>query len=478
MKKSVFKFVILLLTYVISGILVYMALTNSGLFQKRLEGKFKTISNEISVSIIKKIDSCVSLTKTLSKDPNIKLILYQADISGNKRDYINYLSRLRSSIKYVYKIILIDKNENFLISSDYSDKEFKEFELAKKYIKGDSGFFGNINVFYTINRVYEDNGLLLGYIIVGWYEDFLKNILPNNMRNIKFLQDLILINPIDSVSKNIQTLKKENIYTYRQEVFLFSKPIEKYNLSVIFFKKGFEPDLLNILTVIISIIFALLITIWFIVELVEEKKVEFAEEIKDSVFSNIEENLSKGDEEYGGNIYIDEKKREELRKLAEEFTNEGGDRYKYEEIESDIVPYQGTGIQEREVATIDETFDYIIQKLGVEKVMYLRRTEDGFIEIKSRGFETQDFYISFLDKVWEKFLSKGKAVSIKGDIKELYELGPRIKDDLFEIIIFPIIDSFGNVRSLFLAGRKWTENEAGLDVKKELYSRIKHLIIE
>ncbi len=161
----------------------------------------------------------MSITKTLSKDPNIKLILYQADISGNKRDYINYLSRLRSSIKYAYKIILLDKNENFLISSDYTDNEFKEFELAKNYIKDDAGFFGNINVFYTIKKIYDDNGLFLGYIVVGWYEDFLKNVLPKSMSNVKFVQDLILINPIDSLPKNVKNIKRENLYTYRQEMF-------------------------------------------------------------------------------------------------------------------------------------------------------------------------------------------------------------------------------------------------------------------
>ncbi len=88
------------------------------------------------------------------------------------------------------------------------------------------------------------------------------------------------------------------------------------------------------------------------------------------------------------------------------------------------------------------------------------------------------FIYLFQIKFGKEFLSKGKAVSIKGDIKGLYELGPRFKDDLFEIVIFPIIDAFGDARALFLAGRKWTENEAGLDVKKELYSRIKHLIID
>ncbi|MGC8964661.1 MAG: hypothetical protein ACP5KI_04790 [Brevinematia bacterium] len=475
MKARIFKFSILVITYIASGILIYMALTNSGIFQKRLETKFKSISNELAISISKKINSCVSATTTLSRDTNIKLILYQKDISGNRRDYINYLSRLRSSIKYVYKIILLDKNENFLISSDYSDSEFKEFELAKKYIKDDIGLFGNINILYTISKVYDDNGLFLGYIAIGWYEDFLKTILPKALQNIKFVQDLILVNPTESIYKNIQSTRKESVYTYRQEMFLFSKPIKDYNLSIVFFKNGFELDFLNIITVVIVLVLALLITLWFIIDLIEGKKVEFAEEIKDSVFSNIEGSFS-NIYESESNIYIDEKKKEELKKLAEELTNEE-DRYKYEEIEANIVTYQGN-IQEREVSTIEEIFDYIVQKLGVEKIMFLRRTEDGFTQIKSRGFETQDFYISFSDKVWDKFLSKGKAVSIKGDIKELYELGPRIKDDLFEIIIFPIIDSFGEVRSLFLAGRKWTENEAGLEAKKEIYSRIKNLIIE
>jgi hypothetical protein len=69
-------------------------------------------------------------------------------------------------------------------------------------------------------------------------------------------------------------------------------------------------------------------------------------------------------------------------------------------------------------------------------------------------------------------------VIVKGNIRDLYELGDRFSEDLFEIMVFPVVDSFGDVRHLFVAGRTWDEAEATVEDKKEIATRIKNLFIE
>lgn len=202
------------------------------------------------------------------------------------------------------------------------------------------------------------------------------------------------------------------------------------------------------------------------------KKIETVKEIEEEVFSSIEDNFYQSSLQEENKDYL-ESDYSYLPSSQQGYE----DRYKYEEIESDIMPYNGS-LAEREVFSVRDAFDYIYSRLGISKIMFMRRVEDGFVQTESIGFETDDFVILFSDKVWEKFLSKGKAVSIKGDIKELYELGSRIKDDLFELTIFPVVDSFGDVRYLFVVGRKWTENEPGLELKKEVFSKIKYIIIQ
>lgn len=468
MKKGSLRLLLLVLAYAITSVIVYMALTNTGLFSKRIESKIKSVSSQIVKNFDNKLSSCKSITETISKDPNINLIFFQTEVGGNRREYINYLSRLRSSVKNMYKIVLVDKEGNFLISSDYFDNDFREFRLIERYLrKRDFTFFGNFDVIYSVMRIYDQRGIEKGYVAIGWYKDFFEQSYFDP-KNLKFVQDLVLINAPEK-------LTKESIYensSLLERKALITEKIDDHNLKLLFFKYSIGLDALNIITIVLSLVFALIITIWFIVSLIGEKNSQVLEEVKESFLSEVEESLTKGydtSSAIAGSIgYNTPYNAGRLPQV------ESG--HEYETIESDIVPFRGE-IAERNVATVGEIFEYLKENLKISKVMFMRRVEDGFVQTASEGFETEDFVIYFSDKVWQKFLSNHKAVSIKGDIKELYELGDRIKDDLFEIIIFPVTDSFGDVRYLFVAGRKWTENEQGLAIKKEVFSKIKNVLI-
>jgi sensor domain CHASE-containing protein len=469
MIKYLPKVLLLVLSYVIAGLIIYMALTNTGFFKKRLENKLSSVSFEVKKNITKVLDSVYSIVNKLSSDPTIRLIFFQTEVGGNKREYIAYLSKLRSSISYTYKVVLLDKDGNFLVSSDYVDTEFKEFELAKKLMgTNEHIFFGSGEVIYSIKKVYDSSGIFLGYLALGMYKDLFLRSSPNSIKDVRFIQDAILINSdLESLTKlkDIKKISKDSL--------LISHKIDKYNLSLLFFKRANELDLLNIITLFLALLFALTITIWFIVSIFAYNRAKYVEEIQ-SAISSENENLF---EESYSSIKIDEKKREELKKLAEELTSEDENKYKFEEIETNLA-YVGGDLMERDIATVDEVFEYIMQKLKVKKVMYMRRTEDGFIQNKSVGFNTSGFYITFNDKIWGKFLSLGKAVIVKGNIRDLYELGDRFSEDLFEIMVFPVVDSFGDVRHLFVAGRTWDEAEATVEDKKEIATRIKNLFIE
>ncbi len=469
MIKHLPKVLLLVLSYVVAGLVIYMALTNTGFFKKRLENKLSSVSLEVKKNITKVLDSIYSVVNKLSSDPTIRLIFFQTEVGGNKREYITYLSRIRSSISYAYKVVLLDKDGNFLVSSDYSDTEFKEFELAQKFLKtNEHVFFGSGEVIYSIKKVYDSSGIFLGYLALGMYKDLFLRSSPNSMKDVRFIQDTILINrDFERMTspKDVKKISKDSL--------LVSHKIDKYNLSLLFFKKANELDLLNTITLFLALLFALTITIWFIVSVSAYNRAKYVEKIQ-SVISSENENLY---EESYSSITIDEKKREELKKLAEELTSEDENKYKFEEIETNLA-YVGGNLMERDVATVDEIFDYIMQKLKVKKVMYMRRTEDGFIQNKSVGFNTSGFYITFNDKIWEKFLSLGKAVIVKGNIRDLYELGDRFSDDLFEIMVFPVVDSFGDVRHIFLAGRTWDETESSIEDKKEIATKVKNLLIE
>lgn len=468
MKRGFLRLLLLVLAYAIVSVIIYMALTNTGLFSVRVESKIKSVSSQIVKSFDNKLSSCKSITETISKDPNINLIFFQTEVGGSRREYINYLSRLRSSVKNMYKIVLINKEGEFLISSDYFDSDFREFRLIEKYLKKkDFTFFGSFDVIYSVMRIYDQRGVERGYVAIGWYKDFFEQSYLDS-RNLKFIQDLILINAPDK-------LTKEFIYensSLLEKKALITEKIDNYNLKLLFFGYSIGLDAINILTIVLSLVFALVVTIWFIVSLIGDKNSQILEEVKDTFLSEVERNLAK---EYGSSSTnigsIEYNTPYDLRRLPQVESS-----HEYEAIETDIVPFRGE-IAERNVATVSEIFEYLKETLRISKVMFMRRVEDGFVQVVSEGFETEDFAIYFSDKVWQKFLSNHKAVSIKGNIKELYELGDRIKDDLFEIIIFPIIDSFGDVRYLFVVGRKWTENDQGLAAKKEAFSRIKNVII-
>lgn len=466
MRNITLKILFVIISYIVSSVIIYMALTDSGIFRSRFENKLKTISVETVKGFQKTLDKCKVITESISKDPNIKLILFQSEIGGNRREYINYLSRLRSSVANVYKIIVLRNDGSFIVSSDYFDREFREFQLAKKYFNNqDIVFFGNFDILYSIIKVYDQRGIERGYVVVGWYKDMFKQS-TFDVKNLKFVQNLILINFPEKITKE----------TFESSVFvkkaIINENIKRYNLSVLFFKSNITLDPLNIIIIILSLLFSLMITLWFITTLFAERKIETVKEIEEEVFSSIEDNFYQSSLKEENKDYL-ESDYSYLPSSQQSYE----DRYKYEEIESDIMPYQGS-LAEREVFSVRDAFDYIYSRLGISKIMFMRRVEDGFVQTESIGFETDDFVILFSDKVWEKFLSKGKAVSIKGDIKELYELGSRIKDDLFELTIFPVIDSFGDVRYLFVVGRKWTENEPGLELKKEVFSKIKYIIIQ
>jgi len=470
MGKHSLKIVLLILSYIIAGILIYMSLTNTGLFKKRLETKFKDISTEVTKNITKILDSIYSIIDKLSNDPTIKLAFFQTEIGGNKREYIVFLSKIRSNISYAYKVILLDKNGNFMISSDYGDNEFKEFEIAKKFLdKEDHVFFGSGDVIYSIKKVYDSTGIFLGYLAIGMYKDLFLKSFPSYVRDIKFIQDTILINSDIESFKNIKDLKRLS-----NSSLLISNDVQKYKISVLFFKKSNEIDALNITILLISLFFALSVTIWFIVSISTYNRLKYVEEVENTLSGEEAKNY----EDYS-TLRIDENKKEELRKLAEELTSDtsGEDKYKFEEIDTNLAQFGGN-IAERDVASVNEIFEFIIQKLKVSKVMYMKRVEDGFVQNRSVGFNTNDFFITFKDKVWEKFLSAGKTVIVKGNIKELYELGNRISDELFEIVIFPVVDSFGDVRHLFVTGRSWDEPESSIEDKRTIATRIKNILIE
>ncbi|MEN2998103.1 MAG: hypothetical protein ABDH28_03600 [Brevinematia bacterium] len=461
------KVVLLIISYVVSSAIVYMALTDSGVFEKRLESRLRIASKEVLKSFNKTLAKCKSITEAVSKDPNIKLIFLQAEIGGNKREYIGYLSRLRSSIAHVYKVVLLTADGNFLVSSEYFETEFKEFPVVRRYFdKRDFVFFGSFDVLYSIFKIYDQRGVEKGYVAVGWYKDLFKQ--PNlDTKSLKFVQDLVLVNFPDKV------IGKVTGSTEFAKKAIVSEEVKEYGLTLLFFKPNVGLDPLKVIVIILSLAFTLLITIWFIVSILSDKKVEVMEEIREEVLSGMESGLM---ESYV-DLYPQDQYTKETSVIPLEKKEHIEERYRYEEIETDIVPFVG-GLAERNVATVNEVFEYLLQKLGVKKVMFMRRAEDGFVQISSVGFETNQFVVYFTDKVWDKFLSKGKAVSIKGDIKELYELGGRIVDDLFEIILFPVLDVSEQVRYLFVAGRRWTENEPGLEVKKEVFSKIKYLSIE
>lgn len=470
MKKGL-PIVFLILSYAISSLVIYMALTDTGIFKKRLEAKLRFTISESAKGFEKNLVKCKSITEALAKDPNIKLIFFQSEIGGNKREYITYLSRLRSSINFVYKVILLNPDGSFLISSEYFDREFKEFIVAQKYLRDkDFVFFGSFDILYSISKVYDQRGVGKGYIVVGWYKDLFKQ--PSvDSKNIKFVQDLILLNFPEKITKDMMD---SSMFSKKA---LISYNLKDYGLTLLLFKSNIGIDILNIIIIILCLIFALLITVWFIITFVSDRKIQVMEEIRDEVLSGVEQSFSSSMNHSSDVDYLHKTSSPTLSSFATEEPSYGEERYKYEEIETDIVPYTGK-LAERNVATVEEVFEFLMDRLGVRKVMFMKRTEDGFVEVNSQGFETQDLGIYFTDKVWERFLSRGKAVSIKGDIKELYEIGNRIKDDLFEITIFPILDSFGDVRYLFVVGRRWTENEPGLEVKKEVFSKIKYLIIQ
>lgn len=464
MKKTILKGLFVILSYAVVSVIVYMALTDSGIFRKRFENRLKTISTETVEGFEKCLDKCRKITEALSKDPNIRLILFHAEIGGNRREYISYLSRLRSSIENVYRIILLKSDGSFVVSSDYFDREFREFTLVRRYFdRKDIVFFGSFDILYSIIRIYDQRGVEKGYLVVGWYKDMFRQS-TFDVKNLKFIQNLILINFPEKITKE---MIESNVFVKKAVI---SERIEDYDLSILFFKSNLTLDPLNIGVIILSLIFSLVITLWFITNLFTEKKIETFKEIEEEVLSEIESSVYQGSFEKESKEYLVDK--ETYLPSGEGYE----ERYRYEEIETDIVPYRG-GLAEREVFSVGEVFEYISSKLGMNKIMFMRRVEDGFVQARSVGFETEDFVILFTDKVWEKFLSKGKAVSIKGDIKELYELGSRIKDDLFELTIFPVVDSFGEVRYLFVVGRRWTENEPGLEVKREVFSRIKYVTI-
>jgi len=195
MIKYLPKVLLLVLSYVIAGLIIYMALTNTGFFKKRLENKLSSVSFEVKKNITKVLDSVYSIVNKLSSDPTIRLIFFQTEVGGNKREYIAYLSKLRSSISYTYKVVLLDKDGNFLVSSDYGDTEFKEFELAKKLMgTNEHIFFGSGEVIYSIKKVYDSSGIFLGYLALGMYKDFFLRSSPNSIKDVRFIQDTILIN--------------------------------------------------------------------------------------------------------------------------------------------------------------------------------------------------------------------------------------------------------------------------------------------
>ncbi|MFN4245150.1 MAG: hypothetical protein ACK4F9_03245 [Brevinematia bacterium] len=462
MKKSIFKILFLLFSYIFSLLIIYMALTNTGIFEKRLKSKIKILSHEMSKNIEKALSKSKSITEAIMNDPNIKLIFFQMEIGGNKREYIGYLSRLRSSVNNMYKIVLLKHDGSFFVSSEYFENDFKEFSIAKKFIKpGKITFFGSFDVLYSISEFYDQRGILKGYLIIGWYKDLFKQYNIDS-KNIKFIQDLILINFPDKINKiNIES----SIFVKKA---LVSEKINNYNLTLLLYKSIQGIDSLNIIVILLLVIFSLMITLWFLIDLLSSRKIKEIEEIKDEILYNIE-NENQYFVNYNQNINSEIDQKEKMY-LQEE-------KHKYEEIESEIVPISGI-LAERSVATVREIFEFVKDRMKINKVMLMNRTEDGFIQTISEGFETSDFAIYFTDKVWDKFISKGKAVSIKGDIKELYELGGRLKDDLFEITIFPILDMFGNVMHLILTGRRWTENDPGLEVKKDVFSKIKYLKVE
>lgn len=466
MKRSVLKILFLLVSYVVSFLIIYMALTNTGIFENRLKAKMKAISHEMRKSFEKVLSKCELVSSAVLNDPNIKLIFFQFEIEGNKREYIGYLSKLRSSVNNVYKIALLRPDGSLFVSSEYFEKEFKEFSLAKKYLKPDKiTFFGSFDVLYSISSFYDQRGILKGYLVIGWYKDMFKqyNI---DLKNVKFVQDLILVNFPDEIRKiNVES-------SFFIDRALVSEKISKYGLSILLYKPISSFDLLNVIVVVLLILFSLMITVWFLVDFINNKKMKMFEEIKDEILYGIEGGINYQQESmlYGEYSKIDALE-EKGNKVYEE------EKHKYEEIEADIVPVSGE-LAQGNVLSVREVFDFVISKLRISKVMLMRRVEDGFVEVISEGFETSDFVIYFTDKVWEKFLSKGKAVSIKGDIKELYELGARLKDELFEITIFPVLDMFRNVLHLLVTGRKWTENDPGIEAKKEVFAKVKYLVIQ
>ncbi|MCX8029392.1 MAG: hypothetical protein N2712_05275 [Brevinematales bacterium] len=465
-KENAYKIVFLIVSYIIVGIIVYMALTNTGIFKYRVESKLKSVSSDIVRNFSNRLSSCKSITESVARDPSVRLIFFQMQIEGNRRDFINYLSRLRSSIKNAYKVVLIDNNGNFLVSSDYFDKDFNEFRLAQKYLlKNDFVFFGSFDVVYSITKIYDQRGVSIGYLAIGWYKDFFEQ--PYfEIKNLKFIQDLIVVNAPEKLSE--ESVKENSSLLVKNSI--ISENLKNYNLKLLFFRYSMGFDILNVAIIVLSIIFALFVTVWVLISLVSDRNIKIYEDVRESVLSEVDKsfesmsNLSN----YSSSEYAISDK--------QDFALEDS-RYKYEPIESDIVPFHGY-ITEKAIATVSEIFTYIKDSLKITKVMFMRKTEDGFVQVASEGFETEDFVIYFSDKIWEKFLSKGKAVSIKGDIKELYELGSRLKDELFEIIVFPVIDSFGDIKYLFVAGRRWTENEQGINVKKEIFSKIKYVMID
>ncbi len=492
MRKSFIYLLFLVLSYVLAFVLIYMSLTNTGIFQKRLEAKFKDLSVSMANSMKKILSQILDMTRKFSGDLYVKTILIEKNIGGNRREYINYLSRMRSNIDYLYKIVLLDNEGNFIVSSSFQENEFPEFELAKQYILDrEFAFFGNRSVIYAIYKSYDATGKLLGYVVTGWHEDLFMSKLTGSLKSIKFIQDLVLVNSsqviqLQNFDSEYSKKLKDKILSTSGTTLITSKTIDEYNIGILFFKSGSEIDFLNILVVIISIILALMVTLLFIVYVLSDRRLRYVEEIKEATLDDIEKmrgyESSILDEETA-NIHLDEKKKEELKRLASEVTGESLEEfsdqsYKFEEIETPLVPSQGGGISELSVFKVDEAFEFIKNNLNVKKVMYLKKKENMFIQVESDGFVEKSFFISQNDKVWKVFLSKGKAISVKGSIKELYELGPRIQDDVFEIIILPVLDTFGEVKHIFMAARSWADSEISSEDKRYVASKLKTVFID